>query len=160
MNAKLIMGSLILVVHNVCFAGLFGPSNYEECVVDKMKGQVLQMRWMVEEACEIAYPYEKNITDYMGGKDQSDLISYDGFTLKNDDLLVLDLINKSKYKITTGIYALSLLECGEANVFDKSERVPLTPTSRDNSKLIGKVSTNYKNSKCGKLLELNGKRIR
>jgi hypothetical protein len=38
---------------------IFGPSNYEECVVEKMKGQDKSMVWRVEEACEIKFPFER-----------------------------------------------------------------------------------------------------
>ena len=38
------------------FAGLFGPSNYEECVLDKMKGQDRWMLSTAREACLIKFP--------------------------------------------------------------------------------------------------------
>ncbi|MGV0982683.1 MAG: hypothetical protein ACOYB0_10015 [Polynucleobacter sp.] len=38
------------------FAGLFGPSNYEECVLDRMKGQDRWLLSTAREACLIKFP--------------------------------------------------------------------------------------------------------
>ena len=40
------------------FAGVFGPSNFEECVLDKMKGQAPNMMYMARAACLKAFPDE------------------------------------------------------------------------------------------------------
>jgi hypothetical protein len=37
-------------------AGLFGPSNFEECVLDRMKGQDKSMMWVARDACTKAFP--------------------------------------------------------------------------------------------------------
>ncbi|MBT9613731.1 MAG: hypothetical protein IV108_10760 [Burkholderiales bacterium] len=38
------------------FAGIFGPSNFEECVLDKMKGQAPNLIYMAKAACLKAFP--------------------------------------------------------------------------------------------------------
>lgn len=42
----------------VAFAGIFESSNYEECVLDKMKGQALGLMGMASAACLKAFPRE------------------------------------------------------------------------------------------------------
>lgn len=44
------------------FAGIFGPKNYDECLLKKMKGQVWQLLDRVRTLCEKEFPYEKDIT--------------------------------------------------------------------------------------------------
>ena len=48
----------ILLVTTNSFAGVFGPSNYEECVLDKMKGQTPNMMSLAKAACLKAFPDE------------------------------------------------------------------------------------------------------
>lgn len=40
------------------FAGIFGPSNFEECVLEKMKGQAPNLLYMARAACLKAFPPE------------------------------------------------------------------------------------------------------
>ncbi|WP_285390872.1 hypothetical protein [Marinobacter azerbaijanicus] len=44
--------------------GWFGPDNYEECVLEKMKGQTKEMMWTAQTACEKEFPYEKELYGY------------------------------------------------------------------------------------------------
>lgn len=37
-------------------AGWFGPSNYQECVLDKMKGQPMYLLQTAEDACMKSFP--------------------------------------------------------------------------------------------------------
>jgi hypothetical protein len=55
---------LIIPCANKSYAGWFGPSNYDECVLEKMKGQKGYMLPTVRSACEKDFPYEKNITNF------------------------------------------------------------------------------------------------
>ena len=50
-------------------AGWFGPDNYEECVLDKMKGQDRGMLPTAEKACEKQFPFEKKLFRYQGNID-------------------------------------------------------------------------------------------
>ena len=160
MTKQLIVGLMILFFPFTSQARFFGPSNFEECVVDKMKGQDIRMRGMVEDACEIKFPFEKDISGYFSAKNVVGGIFHDGFNILQEGVLVLDFVNKSKYKITSGVYLLTLSECDESDGFKKFEEVSLTPSPNNNSQLVGKVSEAYKNSKCGKFAELYGKRIK
>lgn len=51
-----LFGSLLAATTS--FAGVFGPSNYEECVLDKMKGQAPNMMYIAKAACLKAFPEE------------------------------------------------------------------------------------------------------
>ncbi len=46
---------------SVAGAGLFGYSSYEDCVLDRMKGQHLSMRRIAEEACRKEFPEEARL---------------------------------------------------------------------------------------------------
>lgn len=54
--AFFLMGGFFYVP--VAFAGIFGPSNFEECVLDKMKGQAPGLMYMAKAACLKAFPPE------------------------------------------------------------------------------------------------------
>ena len=61
-NLQRLLPVLLLAAASAANAwGIFGPSNYEECVVEKMKGQDKSMVWRVEEACEVKFPFEREI---------------------------------------------------------------------------------------------------
>ncbi|MER2512284.1 MAG: hypothetical protein ABTQ25_07695 [Nitrosomonas ureae] len=51
---------IIFVIFSVkaAFAGLLGPNNFEECVLEKMKGQAPGLMGMARAACLIAFPPE------------------------------------------------------------------------------------------------------
>ena len=55
MYKKIILSILFFASVNVS-AGIFGASNYEECVLDKMKGQVSQLMFTAQNACRQAFP--------------------------------------------------------------------------------------------------------
>ena len=58
MKAKAIGVAIGLFYVQVAFAGLFEPSNYEECVLDKMKGQTQYLMDTARAACLKAFPKE------------------------------------------------------------------------------------------------------
>lgn len=58
MKAKAIGLAFGLFYVQVAFAGLLGPSNFEECVLDKMKGQAPGLMGMANAACLKAFPKE------------------------------------------------------------------------------------------------------
>jgi hypothetical protein len=49
---------IILIANTATFAGIFGPANYEECLLDKMKGQNSNMIYTARTACQKAFPDE------------------------------------------------------------------------------------------------------
>lgn len=56
MNINAVGTAFVLFYPLVAFAGIFGPSNFEECVLDKMKGQSPNMISLARAACKKAFP--------------------------------------------------------------------------------------------------------
>lgn len=56
----LLFASSLLLSGNT-YAGLFGPSNYEDCVLDKMKGQAPNLVSLVVQACKRQFPTEETL---------------------------------------------------------------------------------------------------
>lgn len=76
------------------FAGLFGPTNYEECVLDKMKGQDRWMLSTAREACYIKFPpppkeqmLEIDAKDWSWKKTDADTLTIDVKTLPKNTKL-------------------------------------------------------------------------
>lgn len=53
-----------LLSPTIVFAGWFGPDNYEDCVLEKMKGQDRAMIYTARKACEKQFPFEKELYGY------------------------------------------------------------------------------------------------
>lgn len=53
---KVIFQVLLLFTISPAHAGLFGPKNYDECVLDKMKGQDRSLLYNARSACEREFP--------------------------------------------------------------------------------------------------------
>ena len=63
--------ALMIFAQSSAYAGLFGAASYEECVLDKMKGQAAGMIGMAKDACRKEFPIEpetvlldKNLVKY------------------------------------------------------------------------------------------------
>jgi hypothetical protein len=59
MNSHLknyVLAVILLLAIPIAYAGLFGTSNFEECVLEKMKGQQPNLLGTARDACRIAYP--------------------------------------------------------------------------------------------------------
>ena len=59
MQIKKIISFVLLFLFFVSFnvnAGIFGAANYEECVLEKMKGQTVQLLGVARDACRQAFP--------------------------------------------------------------------------------------------------------
>lgn len=54
MRTLLIVAGLMISLP--AYAGWFGPSNYEECVLNKMKGQKADIEDTARDACRIKFP--------------------------------------------------------------------------------------------------------
>ena len=63
-TSKHILFLLFYIISSQSIAGWFGPDNYEECVLEKMKGQNVLMIVIVRAACEKMFPYEKKLQNY------------------------------------------------------------------------------------------------
>lgn len=55
---------MMLLLPSMVWANFFGPDNYEECVLEKMKGQNKGMIYTARKACEKKFPYEKTLEYY------------------------------------------------------------------------------------------------
>jgi hypothetical protein len=68
MALRLAFTLLIIFITPLTQAGIFGPANYEECVLEKMKGQATQLLYTAQQACLIKFPptpVETIIPDYL-----------------------------------------------------------------------------------------------
>jgi hypothetical protein len=91
------------------FAALFGPSNYDECILDKMKGQSSSLLTQAKNACEISFPIEKLLDTNMWSVQEQKLfhghdngsadITYK-YKATTNELLDIEVKNNSKYKVT------------------------------------------------------------
>jgi hypothetical protein len=106
------------------FGGVFGSSNYDECVLEKMKGQTIQMRQNAENACEIAFPTERVIDTNLFSADRADIT----FSLEKttNQLIDVNVKNESNYKITK-IRVLTKDSCKKDSVYvdDIQVKAPL-----------------------------------
>lgn len=64
MNMKYAIPLIIFLMPTMASASFFGPKNYEECVLENMKGQVKTMISTARKACEKRFPYEKALPFY------------------------------------------------------------------------------------------------
>ena len=53
--------TLLISSSCICFGGWFGPDNFEECVLENMKGQDKFLISMARKNCEKQFPYEKEL---------------------------------------------------------------------------------------------------
>lgn len=73
-----------------------GYSNYDDCMLGKMEGQLKSMQPIADEYCELKYPYEKPLfTSYL----RDDLVDVDWTKNSNEVILSINK-NNTKYKIT------------------------------------------------------------
>jgi hypothetical protein len=64
-KVRQLLNSVLLVSFSFgANADWFGPDNYEECVLEKMKGQPKEMMWTAQTACEKKFSFEKELYDY------------------------------------------------------------------------------------------------
>ena len=101
--------ALILCISFGVQAGWFGPSNYEECILIKMKGQDRSMFRFAEDACEQEFPHEKELFEYL------DKIDYSWQNNGNDIYLKIKK-NLGKYRITKYKASFSKKSCDNIKV--------------------------------------------
>ncbi len=65
--ATLFLAIFILNASQDASAWTFGPKNYEDCVLAKMKGQDRSMAYIATQSCEKQFPYPKEI--YLNASD-------------------------------------------------------------------------------------------
>ncbi len=120
-----------------------------------MKGQHINMRSAVNDACEIAFPYETDLADEVRYNSN---IKIENWRIENGTTLVLALTNKSKYQVTKLEFSLSVQPC-EAESFIESDRVIVTASKPNTPELRGALNRPIAHS-CGRILEIYGKRIK
>ena len=101
--------ALILCISFGVQAGWFGPSNYEECILIKMKGQDRSMFRFAKDACEQEFPHEKELFEYL------DKIDYSWQNNGNDIYLKIKK-NLGKYRITKYKASFSKKSCDNIKV--------------------------------------------
>lgn len=85
----LIIGAMLPSLSN---AGWFGPSNYDECVLDQMKDQAKNMIYHARNYCESKFPYEKKLVNYLSQ------IEHSWWT--KGEKVFLSIKNPGTYRIT------------------------------------------------------------
>lgn len=89
-----------LMLSSSANSGLFGPDNYDECLLDKMKGQPNNMRNTVYKVCERKFPYEKVIWSSEGTYNYIELDEVRVSWISSDGRIFATLVNNSEYEIT------------------------------------------------------------
>ena len=68
-TSVLFLISILLTSH--AQAAFWGPDNYEDCVLEKMRGQDNSLLSMAKKSCEREFPYEKYLSSYQGNTEIS-----------------------------------------------------------------------------------------
>lgn len=83
------------LVGGAAHGGILGPSNYEECVLEKMKGQQQYMLSTAREACQKAFPDKST-----EGELDNELIKYDWCNSSSTLQTICIRDQPKNYKIT------------------------------------------------------------
>lgn len=131
---------VLLDVHSAQ-AGLFGPSNFDECVLDKMKGQSPNMLATARSACYEKFPQEFRLnegTHYKKGQ-----LKHSWCATTDSSITICIDENKTKYKFTKVIIKPSKEPCENRAVDEEIE----VESSMFSSKYVANVS-NAREMKC------------
>mgnify|MGYP003980597653 CR=1 FL=1 len=99
------------IFNSVCYAGIFGPDNFEDCVLEKLKGQEVT-RYTINLArtvCEEKFPSEKLLlqgTHYQDGDIKINWVESNG-----DNISIKLEKSTSEYKITKVKLKFSKIPC-------------------------------------------------
>jgi hypothetical protein len=106
-KVRQLLNSVLLVSFSFgANADWFGPDNYEECVLEKMKGQPKEMMWTAQTACEKKFSFEKELYDY------SDDLEINWVTSGSNIYLVIEE-NTGEYTVTRYEAKFSTKKCSE-----------------------------------------------
>ena len=151
-------------------AGWFGPDNYDECILEKMKDQPRNMMPYARDACEKKFPYEKPLTPHDGSPRSPEfsrlLMLNDGenYYLDSDlkitwcdtsssSISICVSKNETDYRITKAIMVFST-KCEGAKPEDFREKVTFTFSRwRDKSTADVKDAARFK---CMRQIEIYG----
>lgn len=95
----------------LCFAGWFGPNNYEECILKKMKGQDNSLMRIARAACQKEFPEQNKIVNC----NLDHLILYANY---RDGFLIGTIFNKDQIATITHI-TVEIVPADETNPFNK-----------------------------------------
>lgn len=146
-------------------AGWFGPDNYEDCVLEKMKGQPRNMMSLAQEACEKKFPYEKALVPYNGlfswegnpGNYKGSDLELSWCDTSSSSISICVSKNETDYRITKAIIAFSI-KCEGAKPEDFREKVTFTFSRwRDKSTADVKDAARFK---CMRQIEIYGERAK
>ncbi len=145
-------------------AGWFGPDNYEDCVLEKMKDQPRNMMYLAQEACEKKFPYEKELVPHVSGPPGWGAGNYKSNDLElswcdtsSSSISICVLKNETDYRITKAIIAFST-KCEGAKPEDFREKVTFT-FSRWRDKSTADVNDAAR-FKCMRQVEIYGERAK
>lgn len=94
---KLLSIFLLLAFIRPTHAGWFGPNNYEDCILENMKGvSQLQVMWTIKNACRAKFPqacyaWRKTMSQYKKGE------TYQGYRFKGGN--PADYKNWERYNV-------------------------------------------------------------
>lgn len=108
MNQKVILCAALLICSGAANSGLLGPSSFEDCVLDKMKGQQPTMRPTAARACEREFERPVDVGLVHFAWTAPGTVSID----KND----------SDFAITRAVFSFSRVACESAKDSDYSIR--------------------------------------
>jgi len=121
---KKLLPLLLILLAAPCFveAGLFGPDNFEECVLKKMEGQDRSMFVIASRACEKKFPFEKLI--YSTNPLEKSYVSKEEYDISwvtppDPNTSSIEITRNTSDYIITKVKALfSLKPCEEAPMAD------------------------------------------
>lgn len=128
-----VLAVILLLEIPIAYAGLFGASNFEECVLEKMKGQQPNLLGTARDACRIAYPLPPKEIQIKSEKVKWEWCEV---TKKSHAVCVLSAPNNVKLTRVTGDF---FYEC-------KKPRTPATPSepkTNPQNKNPAKKSNNF-----------------
>lgn len=119
-NLRILVVLLLALITGPASAQLFGPKNYEECMLEKMKGQAPNMAGIARAACLRTFPQEVELTGHEASSTWCDT---------SDNSISACVVLKDGYKITkaTGSFMRAACGSGEINFVTSDENVTATP---------------------------------
>lgn len=119
-NYRILFTLLLMWIAEPAFAQLFGPKSYEECMLEKMKGQAANMASIARVACLKSFPQEVELSEPEATSTWCET---------SDNSISACVVLKDGYKITkaTGSFVRAVCGSGEINFFSSDENATATP---------------------------------
>ena len=119
-NLRIFVALLLTLIAHPASAQLFGPKNYEECMLEKMKGQAPNMTSIARVACLRTFPQEVELSEHEATSTWCET---------SDNSISACVVLKDGYKITkaTGSFMRAACGSGEIGFFSSDENATATP---------------------------------